>query len=405
MNLNKNLFLLLSTIFVCSIVAILFFQHSQEKAFRKTHLNTCLKNYNRIVVHYLEENEYDAEKLLDLLPLFPDSLLCIQVKKANGEVLLENFSSEELPTSLNSEKGIFLSKFSNDLYYYTISNFGDFKVTSALPYDQTFENSVRENRYFLVFVVILFLVVIVLIYLLSKHFYMIVARDEAKLKRLLTQNISHELKTPVSAILGYTETLLSNNKMPDNQKDVFVERSYEQAKRLQSLLEDITILNKLDDARLLYEKTHCNLCEIVNEVMQDCSYLIEKQKKLVEISLPDELPIFGNSSLLYSVFRNLLENALMYAGEDAKVSIILKEDAKRHYYFSFSDTGKGVAQEHLPHLFDRFYRVEKGRNRKTGGTGLGLAIVKNAIAFHQGSISVKNAIGGGLCFDFSLKKY
>ena len=125
----------------------------------------------------------------------------------------------------------------------------------------------------------------------------------------------------------------------------------------------------------------------------------------MEISLPDELPIFGNSSLLYSVFRNLLENALMYAGEDAKVSIILKEDAKRHYYFSFSDTGKGVAQEHLPHLFDRFYRVEKGRNRKTGGTGLGLAIVKNAIAFHQGSISVKNAIGGGLCFDFSLKKY
>ena len=193
--------------------------------------------------------------------------------------------------------------------------------------------------------------------------------------------------------------------MSQEQQNVFVERSYVQAKRLQSLLEDITMLNKLDDARDLYEKTHCNLASIIQEVVHDLEFLIEQKQCTLELSIPDDLPIFGNYALLYSIFRNLLDNALKYAGENSAVSIRLTENAKRYYNFSFSDTGKGVAEEHLPHLFDRFYRVEKGRNRKSGGTGLGLSIVKNAVIFHHGNIVAKHVAGGGLCFDFSLKKY
>ncbi len=405
MRLNKNLFFLLSTIFVCSIVAVLFFQHSQEKAFRKTHLNTCLTNYNRIATRYLVENEPTTEKFCDLLSFIPDTLLCLNVIDSVGNVVFDNFEKAKIPNSFVHNKGICVSQSSNELFFYTISDFNGFRICSALPYDQTFENSLSENRYFLIFVGVLLFVVIVLIYFLSKHFYMIVTRDEANLKRQLTQNISHELKTPVSTILGYTETILLNKVMPHEQQMLFVERSYKQAKHLQSLLEDISLLNKLDDARDLYEKTHCDLRVIIDEVLQDLSTLIDKKNFSVQLSLPAELPIFGNHTLLYSVFRNLLDNALMYAGDNATLSIDLTENAKRHYYFSISDTGKGVAEEHLPYLFNRFYRVDKGRNRKMGGTGLGLAIVKNAITFHNGEITVKNVVGGGLCFEFSLKKY
>lgn len=405
MKLNKKLFFLFSTIFVCSIVAVLFFQHSQEKEFRKTHLNTCLTNYNRIVNGYIVENKCNASGVFELLSLMPDTLLCLHVIDSVGNVIFDNFTTAKIPTTFSTNKGICVSQSSDELYYYTITEFSNFKVCSALPYDQTFEISLSENRYFLIFVGILFFVVIVLIYFLSKHFYMIVTRDEANLKRQLTQNISHELKTPVSTILGYTETILLNKVMPHEQQMLFVERSYKQAKHLQSLLEDISLLNKLDDARDLYEKTHCDLRVIIDEVLQDLSTLIDKKNFSVQLSLPAELPIFGNHTLLYSVFRNLLDNALMYAGDNATLSIDLTENAKRHYYFSISDTGKGVAEEHLPHLFNRFYRVDKGRNRKMGGTGLGLAIVKNAITFHNGEITVKNVVGGGLCFEFSLKKY
>lgn len=405
MKLNKKLFFLFSTIFVCSIVAVLFFQHSQEKEFRKTHLNTCLTNYNRIVNGYIVENKCNASGVFELLSLMPDTLLCLHVIDSVGNVIFDNFTTAKIPTTFSTNKGICVSQSSDELYYYTITEFSNFKVCSALPYDQTFENSLSENRYFLIFVGVLLFVVIVLIYFLSKYFYMIVTRDEANLKRQLTQNISHELKTPVSTILGYTETLLLNKAISQEQQTIFVERSYKQAKLLQSLLEDISLLNKLDDARDLYEKQHCDLRAIVSEVLQDLSALIEEKNFSVQLSLPNELPILGNHTLLYSIFRNLLDNALMYAGDNITLSINLTENTKRYYYFSFSDTGKGVAEEHLSYLFNRFYRVDNGRNRKMGGTGLGLAIVKNAIAFHNGEISVKNVVGGGLCFEFSLKKY
>jgi two-component system OmpR family sensor kinase/two-component system phosphate regulon sensor histidine kinase PhoR len=99
-----------------------------------------------------------------------------------------------------------------------------------------------------------------------------------------------------------------------------------------------------------------------------------------------------------------LDNAISYAGENISLRIAFTGEDDTHFFFVFSDTGTGVATEHLSHLFDRFYRVDKGRSRKTGGTGLGLSIVKNAVELHRGTISVSNRAGGGLAFHFSLHK-
>ena len=110
------------------------------------------------------------------------------------------------------------------------------------------------------------------------------------------------------------------------------------------------------------------------------------------------------NSLLYSIFRNLMDNAIAYAGTNIHININCFREDENFYYFSFADTGIGVSPEHLNRLFERFYRVDKGRSRKLGGTGLGLAIVKNAVIIHGGTISAKNNQGGGLEFVFTLAK-
>ena len=232
-----------------------------------------------------------------------------------------------------------------------------------------------------------------------------VQEHENELKRHLTQNISHELKTPVSSILGYMESILENPDLDPQRQRFFVERSFQQAIRLRDLLQDITILNKIDEGKRLFEKESCNISEVISDVTNDVHLEIEQKECIIINNFKPNLLIQGNRSLVYSIFRNLLENALAYAGEKLTIDINCYREDDMFYYFSFSDNGVGVAEEHLNRLFERFYRVDKGRSRKVGGTGLGLAIVKNAVIFHRGTISAKNIPGGGLSFIFSLRKY
>jgi len=140
------------------------------------------------------------------------------------------------------------------------------------------------------------------------------------------------------------------------------------------------------------------VANIVNEV----SLELEEKHITVVNSLKPKIQLKGNYSLLYSIFRNLMDNAIAYAGTDIHIHISCFRE--NFYYFSFADTGIGVSPEHLNRLFERFYRVDKGRSRKLGGTGLGLAIVKNAVIIHGGTISAKNNQGGGLEFVFTLAK-
>ena len=121
-------------------------------------------------------------------------------------------------------------------------------------------------------------------------------------------------------------------------------------------------------------------------------------------NLPPNLIVKGNASLIYSIFRNLTDNAIAYAGENTTINLSACEGENHTWHFIFSDNGSGVPHQHLARLFERFYRVDKGRSRKMGGTGLGLAIVKNAVILHGGNIVASNNIEGGLRFDFSIKK-
>lgn len=228
--------------------------------------------------------------------------------------------------------------------------------------------------------------------------------NENELKRHLTQNISHELKTPVSSILGYMESILENPNLDTDRQRFFIERSFQQAQRLSALLQDISTLNKIDEAKRLYDTEPCNVSEIIENVLNDVHLQIVQQNCQVIKTFASNITIAGNRSLLYSVFRNLMDNALAYAGQNLTIAIECYREDNDYYYFSFIDNGQGVPEIHLNRLFERFYRVDKGRSRKAGGTGLGLAIVKNAIQFHKGKITAKNAANGGLNFIFSLKK-
>lgn len=228
--------------------------------------------------------------------------------------------------------------------------------------------------------------------------------DKNRLKRQLTQNVAHELKTPVSSIRGYLETIVSDPGMDEEVKNHFIQRCFIQSQRLSSLLQDISTLNKLDDAPGSYEREPVNILTLFNMILSDVAQKLKEKNITVRTLIGPEVVVTGSHSLLYSIFRNLTDNAIDYAGEGVTVTVQILSEDENYYTFSFADNGVGVAAGHLPHLFERFYRVDKGRSRKMGGTGLGLAIVKNAVLLHHGSISVRLAQTGGLEFIFSLPK-
>ena len=228
--------------------------------------------------------------------------------------------------------------------------------------------------------------------------------EESRMKRQLTQNVSHELKTPVSSIQGYLETILSNPDLSPDKRQFFLERCYSQSTRLTGLLRDISVLNRLDEASEMFDLTEVNITKLIAEIQKECSQDMEEKHITSEIILPGDPTVFGNNSLLYSIFRNLYDNAIAYAGENIRITVNCYKEDPKYYYFSFSDNGVGIPEEHINRIFERFNRVDKGRSRKIGGTGLGLSIVKNGVNFHKGQISAKSSPGKGVTFFFTLKK-
>lgn len=226
---------------------------------------------------------------------------------------------------------------------------------------------------------------------------------DKKLKQQMTSNIAHELKTPVSSILGYLETILTTN-VDDDKRRFFIERSYVQTQRLSSLIQDISLLNKIEEAGDLFEIETFRVNEIIRLVIDDLRPKIDDNNIGLTIDIKPELEINGNRSVFYSIWRNLVENSVNYAGPNTEILIKNYFEDDNYLYFSFADNGTGVPEQHLTRIFERFYRVDSGRSRSMGGTGLGLAIVKNGVVFHKGEISVKNLKTGGLEFIFTISK-
>lgn len=248
----------------------------------------------------------------------------------------------------------------------------------------------------LVLLVVLF-IAFIRIRKVSKEVAALRKETNSAFKRQLTQNISHELKTPVSSIKGYLETIIENPEMDVAMKTAFVNRSFEQTIRLSNLLKDLSTITRMDELFDKIDKSQQNLSKIVKEVIQDGQVMASSKNIKLENHLPDNLVINGNESLLYSIFYNLVDNSIAYSSGD-KIVIELINNNKIRYY----DNGVGIPEEHIPRIFERFYRVDKGRSRKMGGTGLGLSIVKNAVLIHGGSISVRNRKEGGAEFIFTL---
>ena len=245
------------------------------------------------------------------------------------------------------------------------------------------------------------------------------SQDNIRQKKQLTQNISHELKTPVSSINGYLETIINNPVLSTPQKEMFLRKCYEQSQRLSNLLTDLSTITRMDEASDKIEKERLSLSDVVAEAVSDMEPVAGKYDGVsdqeykagpsdrgtmhIVSKFPSGREIVGNRNLLYSVFRNLLENAIFYS-KGTTVTVSLDNEDGGQYWISVEDDGVGVDSVHLTRIFERFYRVDKGRSRKIGGTGLGLSIVKNAVNLHGGSIRAVSASPSGLRFEFTLSK-
>lgn len=224
-------------------------------------------------------------------------------------------------------------------------------------------------------------------------------QEKIRIKKQLTNNINHELKTPVAAIQVCLETLMSHPDMDVSRRHDFERRMYSQTERLKKLLDDVSVITRIDDGAHHIAMERVDVAEVVAEAIAESG----ESDMSVTSDIPAATVVTANRGLIHSVFRNLIDNALSYSG-GRTLEIKLTGCDDGICSFSVADDGTGVPPEALPHLFERFYRVDKGRSRKAGGTGLGLAIVKNAVMLHGGTITVANRAGGGLEFTFTLKR-
>ncbi len=224
------------------------------------------------------------------------------------------------------------------------------------------------------------------------------------LKQEMTSNIAHELRTPVTSIRGYLEIAL-NRELNDETAHNFLNKAHEQTLVLTELMQDMSLITKMEEAPLSFQKEDISIDDLLHYLKEELSEPLAEKNIRFKWGDMKQVVVQGNRNLIYSIFRNLTDNAIRYAGTDISVTVSQYNEDKDFYYFSFSDTGVGIRDEHhLNRIFERFYRVNEGRTRDTGGSGLGLSIVKNAILFHRGAIVAKNKASGGLEFLFTLGK-
>lgn len=228
--------------------------------------------------------------------------------------------------------------------------------------------------------------------------------EKARLKRDLTNNINHELKTPVGVIRGYLDTIISNPDMDAATRERFMKRTWENVERLCLLLNDVSTMTRLEDGAGNVPVTEVDFHDLVFTIENDLTISGLAGNMTFHYNLPLDCTVKGNSHLLSGMVSNLIKNAAIHS-HGTEMGLKLVVESEKYYTFSFYDNGTGVEPQHLPHLFERFYRIDAGRARKTGGTGLGLPIVKNTIEALGGTISVHNRSGGGLEFLFTLEKW
>lgn len=419
---HKRLFLQLIAFSWVIVLCFVGFQYLREKEYKSKFLNTQLQQYNRHLLEAVEDGESYQEYIASHEKPFDD--LRVTLISPSGDViydntitvdLLDNHSHRpEVVAALNKGTGYHIGRQSTSdgrEYFYSATCGKGMIVRTAIPYSNVLRDLLRTDWSFLLVMIVIALAMSVVAYFTTRRLGEDIERvnryeaeqEKTRLKRQLSNNINHELKTPVASIQVCLETLLSGISLSEEKRQELIERCYMHNERLRRLLSDVSLITRMEDGGQLINCEKVVVNQIIQEIAEELDILPDEERLTLHADFEKEVVIEGNLSLIGSIFRNLTENAIAYS-EGKNIYISLLEDNENICRIRFEDDGKGVGQEQLPRLFERFYRVDKGRSRQKGGTGLGLAIVKHAVQFHGGSIVVVNRPDGGLRFDFTLSK-
>ena len=419
---HKRLFLQLIAFSWVIVLCFVGFQYLREKEYKSKFLDTQLQQYNRHLLEAVEDGESYQEYISSHEKPFDD--LRVTLISLAGDVvydntisvdLLDNHSHRpEVVAALNKGTGYHIGRQSTSdgrEYFYSATCGKGMIVRTAIPYSNVLRDLLRTDWSFLLVMILIALAMSVVAYFTTRRLGEDIERvnryeaeqEKTRLKRQLSNNINHELKTPVASIQVCLETLLSGISLSEEKRQELIERCYMHNERLRRLLSDVSLITRMEDGSQLINCERVVVNHIIQEIAEELDILPDEERLTLHADFEKEVVIEGNLSLIGSIFRNLTENAIAYS-EGKNIYISLLEDNENICRIRFEDDGKGVGQEQLPRLFERFYRVDKGRSRQKGGTGLGLAIVKHAVQFHGGSIVVVNRPDGGLRFDFTLSK-
>ena len=404
---NKRLWIWISVILAVFALAITALELSSELDYKKSILSARLEGYADVVAR---SQDYGGA-----VRLLPEDIR-VSVVSPSGEVVYDSYEGEvlgshldrpEIQACLSGSEGCSIrrSGTSGIEYIYFAKRYGDVIVRTAMPFELAQKRFMHPDWTLLITIGLLFLLAALLTRRLS-------LRADAKAKeaadeqlktqkKRITGNLAHELRTPVTSIRGYLETLVDNPQMDEAKKGQFIDRAYRQKLRLYDLIRDISLITKMEEAPQTLKKEHLGMRHLTCEVIEEFAGTIAAQGVKVENTIADDVCILGNQSLLYALLRNLVENSLRYGGSGITIHIecSLYDGMANFFYY---DTGKGVSDEHLGKIFERFYRIPEEDSHRSEGSGLGLSIVKNAVAFHKGTISAHHLQPHGLAFRFSI---
>ena len=401
-------------IFLLLAIMFLVFQYQRETEYKVDILHNRLQ-----VVNYQAEEAWP-----DTLSILPANCR-LTVLSTDGKVLYDNekpaaqmtnhIDRKEIKLALDKGTGYDIQRKSetvDEKFFYSATFFKEkgLIVRSALPYDSQLYKELTIDKTFVYFILGITIALCLVLYQIARRLALSerhrVEGEKQQLKRQLTQNAAHELKTPTASISVYIETMLNDPNLPEETRQHFLERSFVQCKRMTNILSDMSALAKMDAVEQVKEPMRIDARQLLEDISSDVQLALKEAQMEMKINL-DNITILGDRSLIYSVFRNLVDNAIAYAGKGSetdalRITVSATQINSEMVEFFVSDNGVGVPREHLPHLCERFYRIDKSRSRKLGGTGLGLAIVKNAILLHGGEIDLMPTPGGGLTVRLTL---
>ena len=233
-----------------------------------------------------------------------------------------------------------------------------------------------------------------------------ILKDQENYRREFLGNVSHELKTPLFTIQGYILTLIEGALKDKKVRGKYLRRSAKGVDRLISIVKDLDLITQFESGIKTVDKTDFNIYELIENVYELMEFESEKNNTKLLVNNENNTPVIVNADKerILQVLTNLIVNSIKYGKESGYTEVKVDEYDKYRIIVRVKDNGEGIEDEHLPRLFERFYRIDKNRSRKKGGSGLGLSIVKHIIEAHQEQIFVKSKIGQGTEFSFTLQK-